>query len=163
MSTEIISYEGDRVPTRVVGSGTVAAFRRLADGDLQALEELYDLEADALFALGLWITGSREDAADAVQEIFVKLAARRTRLAQVRRPRAYLLAMVRSAALDRLRSDRLGEPAAARPADRVRRRSSGSTPGGRKPGNRRWRFRFTAQLPSSGAASGAPAGSGWRR
>jgi len=90
---------------------TAAAFRRLARGDLAALEVLYDREADALFALALWLTGSREDAADAVQEVFVKLAAGRGRLARVRRPRAYLLAMARSAALDRLRSGRREEPA----------------------------------------------------
>jgi RNA polymerase sigma-70 factor (ECF subfamily) len=91
-------------------SGCDEAFRRLAGGGLAALEELYDLEADRLFALALWLTGSREDAADAVQEVFVKLAARRHRLDRVRRPRAYLLAMARSAALDRLRSARAGDP-----------------------------------------------------
>lgn len=90
---------------------TAAVFRRLAAGDLEALEELYDLEADALFALALWITGCREDAADAVQEVFVKLAAGRGRLGRVRRPRPYLLAMVRSAAMDRLRAGRREEPA----------------------------------------------------
>ena len=90
---------------------TAAAFRRLAAGDLAALEALYDREADALFALALWLTGSREDAADAVQEVFVKLAAGRGGLSRVRRPRAYLLAMARSAALDRLRSGRREEPA----------------------------------------------------
>jgi RNA polymerase sigma-70 factor (ECF subfamily) len=90
---------------------TAAAFRLLAAGDLQALEGLYDREADALFALALWLTGSREDAADAVQEVFVKLAAGRRRLSRVRRPRTYLLAMARSAAIDRLRAGRPEEPA----------------------------------------------------
>lgn len=90
---------------------TAAALRRLAGGDLDALEALYDREAGALFALALWLTGSRDDAADAVQEVFVKLAAGGGRLARVRRPRAYLLAMARSAALDRLRSGRREEPA----------------------------------------------------
>lgn len=90
---------------------TAAAFRRLAGGDLAALEALYDREADALFALALWLTGSRDDAADAVQEVFVKLATGRGRLARVRRPRPYLFAMARSAALDRLRSGRREQPA----------------------------------------------------
>jgi RNA polymerase sigma-70 factor, ECF subfamily len=80
-----------------------AAFRRLAQGDPAALEDIYTLEADRLYALALWITGSRDDAADAVQDVFVKLAGRRTDLSRVRRPRAYLLAMARSAALDRRR------------------------------------------------------------
>ncbi|MGD2115153.1 MAG: RNA polymerase sigma factor [Acidobacteriota bacterium] len=87
-------------------SETDAAFRRLAGGDLGGLEELYDLEADGLFALALWITGSREDAADAVQQVFVKLATRRRTLGGVRKPRPYLLAMIRSAATDRLRAAR---------------------------------------------------------
>lgn len=82
---------------------TEAAFRRLATHRDEALAAIYDLEADRLFALTLWITGSREDAADAVQDLFVKLAANPPRLTEVRRPRAYLLSMVRSAALDRVR------------------------------------------------------------
>lgn len=93
------------------GTGTERAFRRLASGRLEALEEVYALESDRLFALALWITGSQDDAADAVQDVFVKLAARRLSLGRVRRPRAYLLTMARSAALDRLRSHREGEPA----------------------------------------------------
>jgi RNA polymerase sigma-70 factor (ECF subfamily) len=84
--------------------GTDLAFDRLASGSVDALESLYSLEADRLFALSLWLTGSRDDAADAVQEVFVKLASRRANLGRVRRPRAYLLAMARSAALDRLRA-----------------------------------------------------------
>jgi len=112
VSAEIISFEGDR-PGRVAAnpavSETEAAFRRLAAGELEALEELYDLEADGLFALALWVTGSREDAADAVQEVFVKLAAGRGSLSRVRRPRAYLFAMARSAAVDRVRSGRAGD------------------------------------------------------
>lgn len=109
MSAEIISREGDRDGRADPGpsvSETEAAFRQLAEGDLDALEELYDLEADGLFALALWVTGSREDAADVVQEVFVKLASRRGRLSGVRQPRAYLLTMARSAAVDRVRSDR---------------------------------------------------------
>lgn len=92
-------------------AGTVRAFRRLAGGDLDALGELYDREADGLFALALWVTGSRADAADTVQEVFVKLAAGRRDLSRVRKPRAYLLAMARSASVDRLRAERSGEPA----------------------------------------------------
>lgn len=88
-----------------------AAFRRLAQGGIEALDAIYILEADRLFALALWITGSREEAADAVQDVFVKLAGTGGNLRQVRRPRAYLLSMARSAALDRLRARRDGEPA----------------------------------------------------
>ena len=97
--------------------GCEVAFRRLAGGSLDALEELYDLEGDGLFALALWVTGSRDAAADAVQDVFVKLAARRHRLGRVRRPRAYLLAMTRSAAIDRIRSDRGSDRSGEPPED----------------------------------------------
>lgn len=110
VSAETMTLERDRVPRKPSAADTAALFRRLAEDDLEALEELYDREADRLFALALWIGGSREDAADVVQEVFVKLAARRRSLARVRKPRAYLLAMARSAAVDRLRSFR-GEEA----------------------------------------------------
>lgn len=92
-------------PARSAGR-TEAAFRRLPTDRDEALEAIYGLEADRLFALALWITGSREDAADAVHDLFVKLAARPPRLTEIRRPRAYLLSMVRSIALDRVRRRR---------------------------------------------------------
>lgn len=89
-----------------IDGGTEAAFRRLATDRGEALAAIYDLEADRLFALALWITGSREDAADAVHDLFVKLAVRPPRLSEVRRPRSYLLSMVRRGALDRVRRRR---------------------------------------------------------
>ena len=79
------------------------AFTALAAGDLDALEVIYDLCAADLFGLALWRTGSREDAADVVQELFVRLAGRGAKLWRVRDPRAYLLAMAHSAAVDVLR------------------------------------------------------------
>lgn len=109
-----MTCEAEPLPGPHSQDGCERAFRRLAGGSLAALEELYDGEGDGLFALALWVTGSRDEAADAVQDVFVKLAAHRNRLGQVRRPRAYLLAMARSAAIDRIRSDRgsdrSGEP-----------------------------------------------------
>ena len=80
-----------------------AAFAALAAGDLEAIEPIYDACASALFGLALWRTGSREDAADVVQEVFVRLADGRSGLGRVRRPRAYVLAMGHSAAVDVLR------------------------------------------------------------
>jgi RNA polymerase sigma-70 factor (ECF subfamily) len=82
------------------------AFVALAAGDLEALAALFDACADDLFGLALWRTGSREDAADAVQEVFMRLARRPGRLGRVRNPRAYLLAMAHSAAVDLLRGRR---------------------------------------------------------
>ena len=82
------------------------AFAALAAGDLDALAVIYDACSRDLFGLAFWRTGSREDAADAVQEVFVRLARSPRRLAGVRRPRAYLLAMAHSATVDILRRRR---------------------------------------------------------
>lgn len=80
--------------------------RRLAAGEREALGELYDHFADELFGFALWFTGSREEAADVVQEVFVRLLQRPERLARVSRPRAYLLRTARAAAVDRYRRSR---------------------------------------------------------
>jgi RNA polymerase sigma-70 factor (ECF subfamily) len=83
-----------------------AAFASLAAGDLEALAVIYDACANDLFGLALWRTGSREDAADAVQEVFVRLAGRPGHIARVRNARAYLLAMAHNAAVDILKRRR---------------------------------------------------------
>lgn len=74
--------------------------RRLARGDVSALEELYDLHAKRLFGLALWLTRSREDAEEIVQTVMVKLAARGEDLLSIREPAAYLVTMARRQALD---------------------------------------------------------------
>ncbi len=51
-------------------------FNRLAAEELEALEGLYARTARDLFGLALWHTGSREDAAEVVQDAFVELPAR---------------------------------------------------------------------------------------
>lgn len=106
MSAETVTLEREHTSEKSPADDTAALFRLLAGGELDALGELYDRESDRLFALALWISGSREKAADAVQDVFVKLAARRRHLSQVRKPRAYLFAMARSAATDGLRASR---------------------------------------------------------
>ena len=80
------------------------AFERLAAGDLGALETIYDSCAADLYGYAAWKTGRCDDAADLVQETFVRLAERGQRLAEVRRPRPYLLTMVNRAAIDLARS-----------------------------------------------------------
>lgn len=87
-------------------------FGALAEGRCAALDELYDLAAAEIYGLALWRTASREDAADVVQEVFVKLMEHGARLAAVRNPRAWLLTVARRAAIDvvRRRGRRLEEP-----------------------------------------------------
>lgn len=73
---------------------------RVAAGSRDALAALYERLAGELYALALWRTGSAADAADAVQEVFVRLAGRGERLLAVKSPRAYLLRMTHRAAID---------------------------------------------------------------
>jgi RNA polymerase sigma-70 factor, ECF subfamily len=80
-----------------------AAFAALAGGDLDALEAVYDACAADMFGLALWRTGSRDDAADVVQEVCLRLAGAPPQLRRVHNPRAYVLAMAHSAAVDVLR------------------------------------------------------------
>jgi RNA polymerase sigma-70 factor (ECF subfamily) len=75
-------------------------FRELADGRSEALEGLWQLAARDMYGLALWRTGSREDAEDAVQDAFVRLAEQRDRLAAVRDPRAWTLTLVHRIAVD---------------------------------------------------------------
>ena len=73
---------------------------------LEALEALYDLHAEAIYRYVLGMLGRREDAEDAVQTIWLKLA--RSRLESVRDPQAYLWTAarhhVRTAGRRRLRA-----------------------------------------------------------
>ncbi len=85
-------------------------FARLADGDLEVLEPIYDLCADELHGLALWRCGSRTEAEDAVQDVFVRLATTAADLGRVGDPRAYLLTMARRAACDLVRKRRTDEP-----------------------------------------------------
>jgi RNA polymerase sigma-70 factor (ECF subfamily) len=75
-------------------------FADLAAGRLVALDELYDAAAPRLFGLALWRTGSMEDAADVVQDVFVRVAEQGPRLAKVRNPRAWLMTVTNRAAID---------------------------------------------------------------
>ncbi len=76
----------------------------LGRGETAALDALYDLFADELYGLALWRTGSPADAADVVQEVFVRLAGARRRLGSIADPRAYLRRMAHTAAIDVHRS-----------------------------------------------------------
>jgi len=97
-------------PTSASDSVLSAALADLARGRLQALDAIWDAIASDLFGLALWRTGSRNDAEEAVQEVFVRLARSAGRLPAIARPRAYLLTMAHRAAVDVVRRRRPGEP-----------------------------------------------------
>lgn len=87
-------------------------FSAIASGDAPALGEVYDLTARRLYGLALWRTASREEAADVLQEVFVRLAERRRELGSVSDPRGWLLAVTHRLAVDAVRkaSRRGAEP-----------------------------------------------------
>jgi RNA polymerase sigma-70 factor (ECF subfamily) len=78
-------------------------FAELAAGRVAALERLYDAAERQLYGLALWRTSSEEDAADVVQDVFVRVAEQGPKLAKIRNPRAWLLTVTRRAAVDSIR------------------------------------------------------------
>jgi RNA polymerase sigma-70 factor (ECF subfamily) len=86
--------------TKRSGDDWSAIFQALASGDMAALEDLYDVVAAKLYGLALWRTGSEEDAADVVHDVFVRVVDQGPRLAGVRNPKAWLLTVTRRAAID---------------------------------------------------------------
>jgi RNA polymerase sigma-70 factor, ECF subfamily len=71
----------------------------LAEGREDAFVALYDRFGVALFRVAFALLGSRQDAEDAVQEVFVSLVRARQRLIGVESLRAYLFASMRHTAI----------------------------------------------------------------
>ena len=87
-------------------------FREVAAGRRDALARIYDLASERMFGLALWRAGNRDDAAEIVQDAFVRLVERRERLASVEDPRWWLLRLTHRIAVDatRRRRNRRSEP-----------------------------------------------------
>lgn len=78
---------------------------RAAKGDQQAFAELYDRSSLLLFTLAVRILGDREEAADVLQEVYLEVWRKLIRYNAARgTPTAWLVTVVRSRAIDRLRS-----------------------------------------------------------
>jgi len=78
--------------------------QRLAEGDARALGEFYDAHAGLAYGLALRILRERTEAEDAVQEAFVQVWRQAARYDATRgTPEAWLCAIVRTRAIDRLR------------------------------------------------------------
>ncbi len=69
--------------------------KRLAGGDMQALEKLYDSYSVCVYQFLLAQGLSREEAEEGLCEVFLALAARGRKLREVRNVRAYLLGIAR--------------------------------------------------------------------
>lgn len=76
---------------------------RLKSGEKEALAEIYDGLITPLYTIALRVTGNRQLAEEAVQELFLKLTATPPR--ELSHPRAYLFAAARNAAIDILRRE----------------------------------------------------------
>jgi RNA polymerase sigma-70 factor (ECF subfamily) len=105
LMTEVLPGTPEEARTGAWGdaSGWVDLFRDLAAGDPERLGPLYDMASRRLYGLALWRTGSRELAADVVQEVFVRIAQCRDRLGEVRDPRWWLLSVTHRLAVDAVR------------------------------------------------------------
>ncbi|MDO8587133.1 MAG: sigma-70 family RNA polymerase sigma factor [Armatimonadota bacterium] len=79
---------------------------RSAEKCASDLEQLYDEHSESLFRYALAITGSTEDAEDAVQDVFARVIRSNPSLRNVDNVRAYLLASARNAAFSLLRTRR---------------------------------------------------------
>jgi RNA polymerase sigma-70 factor (ECF subfamily) len=67
---------------------------------MPALEQLYDAHAQALYAFALDLSRNEADAADILQEIFCRIAAKPSLMRGVRDERAFLLRMVYTRVVD---------------------------------------------------------------
>lgn len=81
---------------------------RVARGDSQSFEDLYDRYSPMLYAVLLRILGKPEDAQEVLQETFVKVWTNATLFDKARGSEAaWLISIARSRGIDRLRSRRV--------------------------------------------------------
>jgi RNA polymerase sigma-70 factor (ECF subfamily) len=91
----------------------IEAIRRAAGGDADALAELYDRHARAVYSLGFRIIGDASDAEEVVQDVFAQVWKQAARYDTSRGVViAWMLMMTRSRAIDRIRAKRGLPPAA---------------------------------------------------
>ena len=55
-----------------LGNDDFTLARRARDGDLGAFDQLVNRHQDRIFSLCLWVTGDRDEAADAAQDAFIR-------------------------------------------------------------------------------------------
>jgi len=83
---------------------TAGHARRVGDEKwVDKLAALYDAYGNALYGYLIALLGSHEEAEDALQELFVRLLAKRRKLQRLRNAQAYLYRAARNEAFSRLR------------------------------------------------------------
>ena len=83
------------------------AFRSLADGEVSALHVVWDRVGARLHGLALWRTGNAEDAADVVQDVFVRIADKARTLGKTRSPTGWLMTVTHRIAIDHVRKRKI--------------------------------------------------------
>ena len=96
---------GDQLQGLALGAG-MAGLLETSKTYEQGLRELYGEYGRPLFGYALALTCSVEDAEDAVQEVFLRIAREWPRFLKVRNAKAYLFTAIRNAAYTVLRSHR---------------------------------------------------------
>jgi len=77
---------------------------KIANGDMEALHELYENTSSAVFGFALSITKNSYDAEDVLQEIFLKVYEKAGDYVPRGKPMAWIFTIARNSALDKLRS-----------------------------------------------------------
>ena len=82
-----------------------ALLNRIAEGDVDACETLYDESSGLIFSLMMHILQNREAAEEALLDLYLQVWARaRLRAHRIHNPTTWLIALARSTALARLRN-----------------------------------------------------------
>ena len=81
-----------------------AALKGLAQGDMQKLDEVYNLTKSGIYAFILSILGRPEEAEDVLQDTYVKVALNASRYRSGGKPLAWIVTIARNLALMRIRS-----------------------------------------------------------
>ena len=85
----------------------IALLQQIASGDGEAFSRFYDRYASLVFTFALRLLGSRSDAEDLLQEVFLQVWRQAQSYNPERgSPEAWLITMTRSRAIDKLRSIR---------------------------------------------------------
>jgi RNA polymerase sigma-70 factor, ECF subfamily len=85
----------------------IALLQQIASGDGEAFRRFYDRYASLIFTFAIRLLGSRSDAEDLLQEVFLQVWRQAQSYNPERgSPEAWLITMTRSRAIDKLRSIR---------------------------------------------------------